>query len=335
MLGRPTTRVLIVEDFELWRRFICSTLQKRIDCQVIWEESDGLRAVRKARELRPDLILMDIGLPSLDGIEAARRIHEVSPTSKILFVSENHSWEAVEEALLMGGAGYVLKSDAGTDLLTAIDFVLRGKQFVSASVLRRSSRREQEGSSCHDLTRTRQELRQAGRHHEVGFYSDDRSLLDQVAAFIGTGLKNGSGVIVAATECHQDRLLLELRENEVDIDVAIKEGKYLAVSVDEALSALLLNGMPHPVRFFRMFSDLIMTVYSKGGPVMIFGECARQLWMDGNAEGAIQLEKLGNELATTYDVNILCGYSLTSFQGGTGSYFFEKICSLHSAVHSK
>ena len=84
-----TVRVLVVEDFLPFRRFVCSTLGKRRDLQVICEVSDGLEAVEKAEELKPDLILMDVGLPTLNGIEAARRIRKVSPESKIIFVTRN------------------------------------------------------------------------------------------------------------------------------------------------------------------------------------------------------------------------------------------------------
>ena len=125
-------RVLVVDDFEPWRRFACSTLQQNSALQVIGEVSDGLEAVRKAKELQPDLILLDIGLPSLNGIEAARRILESSPNVKILFVSENRVSDIKEEALSIGGCGYVLKSNASRELLPAIEVVLQGKRFVSA-----------------------------------------------------------------------------------------------------------------------------------------------------------------------------------------------------------
>ena len=127
-------RVLIVEDFEPWRRFISSELQKQSNLQAIGEVADGLEAVQLAEELQPDLILLDIGLPTIDGIEAARRIREVSPASRILFVSETRSVEIAEEALNTGAGGYVLKSDAGNELLAAIKAVLQGKRFVSASL---------------------------------------------------------------------------------------------------------------------------------------------------------------------------------------------------------
>ena len=109
-------------------------LLKQPKLQVIGEVSDGLEAVQKAEELQPDLILLDIGLPTLNGIEAARQIRKVSPGSKILFVSENRSVDIAEEALSTGAGGYVVKSDAAGELLPAVKAVLEGKRFVSASL---------------------------------------------------------------------------------------------------------------------------------------------------------------------------------------------------------
>jgi DNA-binding NarL/FixJ family response regulator len=127
-------RILIAEDYPAFRRFLVSMMQSKAELQVICEVADGSEAVQKARELQPDLILLDIGLPGLNGIEAARRIGSFSPNSKILFVSENHSADVIEEALHTGALGYVVKSDAAGDLFPAVEAVLQGKRFVSASV---------------------------------------------------------------------------------------------------------------------------------------------------------------------------------------------------------
>lgn len=133
-LAKCSIRVFIADDYERWRSFVRLTLQIWPELQVIGEVSDGLEAIKKAQELQPDLILLDIGLPTLNGIEAARRIREVSPTSKILFVSENRSTDIAEEALSTGAGGYVVKSDAASDLLPAVNAVLHGKRFVSSSL---------------------------------------------------------------------------------------------------------------------------------------------------------------------------------------------------------
>jgi DNA-binding NarL/FixJ family response regulator len=129
----PSVRVLVVEDFVPYRQFICSTLGTKLELQVVGEVSDGLEAVQKAEELKPDLILLDIGLPSLSGIEAARQIRELSPASKIIFVSQESSADVVQEALSLGAWGYVVKTRAGHELLAAVESVLLGKPFVSST----------------------------------------------------------------------------------------------------------------------------------------------------------------------------------------------------------
>ena len=96
-LKLSTIRVLVVDDYKPWLRFISSMLQKQSNLQVIGEVSDGLEAVQKAQELKPDLILLDVGLPTMNGIEAARQIRQRVPESKILIVSENRSWDVAEE----------------------------------------------------------------------------------------------------------------------------------------------------------------------------------------------------------------------------------------------
>ena len=123
--------VLVVEDYEPFRRFICSTLGKSPELRIVGEVSDGLEAVKKAWDLQPNLILLDIGLPTLNGIEAAHRISRLVPGAIILFVSQNGDPEVVAEALSNGAKGYVRKQTANTELLHAVETVLRGDRFVS------------------------------------------------------------------------------------------------------------------------------------------------------------------------------------------------------------
>lgn len=123
---------LLVDDFDSWRRFVSSTLKQEPTIHIVCEAVDGLDAVRKARELKPDLIVLDIGLPKLNGIEAARQIRKLVPKSKILFLTENPARDIAAEALRAGARGYVVKSDAGTELLSAVETVLRGEYFISA-----------------------------------------------------------------------------------------------------------------------------------------------------------------------------------------------------------
>ena len=104
---------------------------ERTECEIVGEASDGLQAVNQAEKLQPDLILLDLGLPILNGIQAARRIRQLSPNSKILFVSQNSSPEIAHGALQMGAHGYLVKSDTN-ELTSAISTVLAGAQFISS-----------------------------------------------------------------------------------------------------------------------------------------------------------------------------------------------------------
>jgi DNA-binding NarL/FixJ family response regulator len=126
-------RVLVVEDFAPFWQFIRSTLAKRPELQVIGEVTDGLEAVRRAQILEPDLVLLDIGLPTLNGIEAARQIRTLVPGSKIIFVSQESSPDVVHAALNVGARGYVVKTSAAIDLLAAVEAVLDERQFVSVN----------------------------------------------------------------------------------------------------------------------------------------------------------------------------------------------------------
>ncbi|MGC1903803.1 MAG: response regulator transcription factor [Candidatus Acidiferrum sp.] len=129
---RCIARILIVEDFSDFRRFICTTLGARFDWRVIAEVADGLEAVQKAAELKPDLILLDIGLPKLNGIDVARQVRQLSPESKIVFLSQESSADVVKEALSTGACGYVVKAKAATRLLAAVEAAISGTRPVDA-----------------------------------------------------------------------------------------------------------------------------------------------------------------------------------------------------------
>jgi DNA-binding NarL/FixJ family response regulator len=132
----PPVRVLIVEDFEPFRQFVCSILRARSDFEIIAAVEDGLEAVQVATDQKPDLILLDIGLPKLNGFQAAVQIREASPDSKIIFVTQETSPEVVHKALDIGAAGYVLKSHAGKDLVPAVEAVIQERRFVTESLAR-------------------------------------------------------------------------------------------------------------------------------------------------------------------------------------------------------
>ena len=125
-------RVLVADDYEPLRRFVSSTLEKLPQLKLVGEASDGLEALQKAQELQPEMIVLDINLPKLNGFEVARRVREHIPQLKIIFFSEDRSLDIAEHALRLGAYGYIVKSDA--ELVAALEAVLQGKQFVSSSL---------------------------------------------------------------------------------------------------------------------------------------------------------------------------------------------------------
>jgi len=316
-------RILLVDDHRNWRNQVRLLLQKRPKWQVLSEASDGSEAIQMAEELKPDLVLLEIGLPNLNGIETARRIRQLSPNSKIIFLSADNSLDVVRVALSTGAEGYVYKARAQSDLLPAIDSVLRGMQFVS-SMLKGYKFTDTPGSN-------------APHRHEVQFYSDDAVFLDRFTRFIADALEAGDVAIVVATKSHRDSLGERLKAQGLDIDAAIRQGKYISLDVAKMLSTFMVNDMPDSDRFFEVVGPFI-TAAAKAGKrehprIAACGECAPLLWAEGKADAAIRLEQLWDQLATIYEVDILCWYALGNFHGEEDERVFQSICAEHSAVY--
>jgi len=331
------------------------------------------------------LILLDIGLPTLNGIEAARRIRKLSPNSKILFVSNETSAEVVEEALRLGARGYLLKPDAASELLLAVDAILRGEQFLGSRLrpyvitsggIGPSSDKLQKSADVQTSREMEREISaqkvvytctccawelvvelgtcpepfrlfeqhvcanyvHTSRVHEVASYRDDTSFVDGLARFIDAAIKEGNPVIVITTEAHRGGIRRKLQARGWDVEAAIQEGIYISLDASDTLSTFMVNDWPDATRLFKMAGNLIRdaakVARSEPPRVAICGECAPILWAQGKAGAAIQLEKLWDAVARRYDVDILCGYTLTELRRSENSQIFERICAEHSAAYS-
>jgi len=341
-LAASTVRVLVVDDYEPFRRFACSTLGQRPDLQVIGEASDGLESVHKAEELKPDLIVLDIGLPTLNGIEVARRIRKLSPECKILFMSQVSSVDVARAAFSTGAMGYVVKAHAGSELLAAVEAVCRGSRFVSKGLsgLDRSGATDPQAPG-HFFEQEAApppvpDQAKAKHSHEVHFYSDDAAFLLGLAGFVETALDAGNPVIVVASESHRNDLLETLLARGIDGAAAMEQGLYLSLDVYQALSTFMVGDLPDSTRFLKIFRDLLSSTAraanGKHARVAACGEFAPTLWAQGKADAAIQVEHLTDEVAKTGNVDILCGYVLNSLQRDQESHIYERICAEHSAV---
>jgi len=311
-LGRPILKFLIVEDYEPFRRFIGSALQQRSDFRIVGEVSDGLEAIQEARQLQPDLILLDIGLPNLNGIEVAKGAHSVAPHAKLLFVSQESSSDVVRKVLGLGALGYVHKPHAHKDLLPAIDAVLEGKRFVSRSLA------FSEGSDAH--------------RHEVVFCSSDGVLLDALASFITAALHAGEAIIAVVTEAHRDGLLQRLNSQGLDVAAAMRLGTFVLWDVHDALATFMVNDWPDAARLSAGLDDLIKraAVGADGERrrVATCGEVAPALWAAGKIEAAIHAERLWHELTRGYR-----RYRSSPNLGSDPS--FHRLCAEHTTACSR
>ena len=267
-------RVLVVDDFASFRECVCALLEGT-QFRVVGQAADGLEAVEKAQSCQPDLILLDIGLPNLNGLEVATRVRTLAPAPKILFFSVDSDIDLVREALSLG-AGYIHKPHVQSGLLPAIEAVLRGEQFVDANL---------ESSGRADA-----------RRHEVQFYSSDSVLLESFVRLLATALESGGAAIVLATKSHREGLVQRL------------QGEGFA-------SAAKASNKEHP-------------------RVAICGECVGLLYTLGNTNAAIRLEKAGNDLVKSHNVDIACAYPLSNFHNGRDAQAFQSICAEHTAVNS-
>jgi len=321
----PSFRILVVDDYEPWRRFATSALQKQPGLLVVGETADGLRAVEQARELRPDLILLDISLPTLNGIEAARRIRQHSSNSKVLFCSQNLSPDIAEEAFGTGAAGYVVKADAANDLLSAVTAVRQGGRFVSRSL------------AGHDFAQTQDPPLVRGLGHVVQFYTDDFVLLDGLAALLRGSLSAGDSVAAIMTSSHRSALERRLIAQGMEVREATKNGRLVMLYADQTLSEFMTAAGPSRERFLFQFGDRLRRLQTaaalKNKRLVVFGEMVAVLWAQQRHDAAIRLEELWNELAETCSFYLCCGYPASAFRERKGGPY-ARICAQHSHVVS-
>jgi len=305
MLLKSPWTVLLIDDFKPFRQFVNSELERRGKFRVVGQASTGLECIQKAQSLRPDVILLDIGLPDLNGINVARRLHKLVPDSRILMLSQESSFETVQTALSSGASGYVHKTRAGRELLTATATVLEGKRFVGSNL-----------EGCHFAT---------GDCHEILFCSDDTAIVDGLGQFIASALSTGNAAIVWATESHRSALVRKLLAEGVNAEAALQDGTFISSDITEP---------PDPARILATITGLREAAFKAGHKhprVAICGERAGWFWAEGRANEAIRLEQMFNDLARKIEIDILCMYP--SPLGREEEHDFKGVCAEHSAIH--
>jgi CheY-like chemotaxis protein len=310
-------RVLVVEDHERFRRVICELLQQRADLLIVGEAADGLDAICQAEALRPDVVMLDIGLPLLSGIDVAGRIRAKVPDAKLMFVTNESSLEVVEQAFRRGAHGYVYKPRALRDVLPVLDAIVRGGRFVSGGLERIAH-----GDSL------------ASHRHGLLFCSSDAVLVAAFSRFIAGELREGNAVVALVTGAHEQTLQSSLEASRVDVALAIREQRYLPVNVNELLAKAMVNGCPDPLRYLDAAGDLLADVTRRAtdrhARVAACGEGTSMFWTHGHVDAAIQLEHLWDEIAKSRQMDILCAFPLTARDGNVRAV--RSLCAEHTAV---
>jgi DNA-binding NarL/FixJ family response regulator len=317
-----TRRVLVVDDHEPWRRQIRSMLAHNRRWRVAAEAADGTEVLHQVTVERPDLILLDVELATINGIEVAKRIRQADPDSRILFMSAHRSWDIAEIALGTGARAYILKSDAGRELLPALEAVDGGSWFISGALVGRVRAR----TTARDVAIT--------RSHEAAFCATHATELESLARFAEAALTDGKTVIAATTAAHRGAFDANLQARGVDVDLALRRGRYIPLDVDQLLSSIIVDGQPDEARLWQAgISLLARAAQANGGypRVAACGEGCGKLAADGKVETAIRLEHLWDEFARACNVDMFCSYSAAALADGDAG---ARIAAEHSAVHS-
>ena len=318
----------MVDDYEPWCRHVDATIRNHPHWQVAAQASDGFDAIAKVRDLRPDLILLDIGLPGINGLDAARQILTFDAGARILFVSEQRSWDIVRAAMRTGARGYIPKGDAGLDLIPAMDAIIDGRRVVSAGVLEQAfARTAQERMHPHTC------------RHEVGLYSDETALLDDYARFAGSALEAGDGAIVVASAARLERIHHRLHARGIDADGAVKEGRYLPCDLNVTLSTFKIDGRLDEARFRTAATGLLMraagATLGDRPRVAAMGDGASAVWREVGLDEALWFERLWSELSGIYNIDVLCGYVMTEPGDDERHDALQRVCTAHTAAYKR
>lgn len=329
-------RLLVAEDFAPFREFLSSMLREELGVQVIYSAADGLEAVAKASEMQPDLIFLDINLPRLNGIDAARQIRELSPNARIIFVSMLSSSAVVQEALDTGAHGYVFKTDLARDLHPATQAALRGERFVSRTVAGYLQLHQDKPISSADPRAHVTPRGTRSPRHGIQFFSDESSLIRLMTRFIEADLRGDASVIVVGRQPRLEHLLVHLREKGIAVDAAIHEDRYISVDAEKLLGSVVVNGAFDEGEFVRQAENLLARAAkasrAAGHRIVGAGECASILLRRGRLEFALQMETSWNQIVRRYNLEILCCYSTHALDGDRKNSIVRQLCAEHSKV---
>jgi DNA-binding NarL/FixJ family response regulator len=342
----PIYRVLLVEDFCTFRRAIRAMLEHHAGFLVVGEAADGNEAIQLAGKLLPDIILLDINLPQLNGFEALPQILRHSPVSKIVFLTQEHSAEVAEEALRLGAHGYVVKTDAGSELLGALEAVTRDQRYLSRQLQLRMGGKPRPWPGAKAGTASAAAVvgipglpeRQPSCAHEAHYYLHESDFLESLQGCVRTALNAGDAVIALLTGTHQQALCQRLQAMGLEVNDEIRAGRLRLLDADAIVARYRGDELPDETQSREEARVLLESAkkarMGERSRVCVFGECVSLLYAKGKGDVVLRLERFWDELGKTHELYLRCWYQVNQQQLEIDWQFFQQVSEQHSAVHS-
>ena len=300
--------ILVAEDFPAFRELIHNELLQRPEFRVV-AVADGLTAVEHAARLRPDVVLLDVGLPGLDGLAAAERIRAATPRSHILFVTEEVAPEVIDKALSLGSKGYVHKSRARY-LVPVVDAILNGRTDAESD---RSGRATAETHHC----------------HRAQFCSDETTWLESAERHLAAALDAGNAAIAVATPARMQPLVERMKAAGINVDRCREKGVFVQLNATELAAAVRSDGVaPCTPALTQIVASASAAAKRPSARVAIYSELAPIIWAAGETELALELEEFGADLVGM-SADIVCAYPMLPLQNASG---FTAVCRRHGAI---
>jgi DNA-binding NarL/FixJ family response regulator len=348
-------RILIVDDHEVVRRGVRSLLSARAEWSVCGEAEDGLEAIEKAKRLQPDIVLMDITMPRMDGVQATKVIRQEVPEAEVILISQNDPSVGRTQAADADARDFVAKIDLSRDLLSTIERVVgqrnpnmmsnrRGGERVALfDVLPASPSTSEEPALEQKIGgRMSQDIQNepwcglldaaAPRDHIVQLYQDEKFLSRAVCRFAVSAINHGEGVILVPTSAHWNALRPRLEAEGVDVQTAQSCGQLTVVDADKLLPEFMRNAMPDAPLFLGLAGETI--AQARGGArftkVRWWGEMVNVLWERGDVAASMGLEDLFHKLAHDRDIAIFCSFLMDNFDGDVHARMLPRLGQNHS-----